>query len=111
MTKDEASLYSWLFHDLKPTEAHEWVAKHRPQSLATIQTKSKFAAWRKIPSAYLICEDDRVIPVQGQDAMVAAVLAAGGDIKTERLFVSHCPYLVKPDFVAEFLRRAAGEDL
>jgi len=64
-----------------------------------------------IPSAYLVCEDDRAIPVQGQDAMIAKVKEEGGIIETERLFVAHSPYLATPDFVARFLRRAAGESV
>jgi hypothetical protein len=32
-------------------------------------------------------------------------------IKTERLFVSHTPYLAKPDAMVAFLRRAVGEIL
>jgi len=43
--------------------------------------------------------------------MLARVKELGGDIETERLFVSHSPYLVKPEYVSRFLRRAAGEDL
>jgi hypothetical protein len=98
-----------MYHDVDPNEVQGWIAKLRPHSLATFQDKARFAAWKKIPSAYLVCEDDRAIPVQGQDGMVAAVKGAGGDIETERLFVSHSPYIVEPDFVAGFLRRAAGE--
>jgi hypothetical protein len=33
-----------------------------------ITRKIKSAAWRKIPSAYLVCEDDHGIPVQAHDA-------------------------------------------
>ncbi len=35
---------------------------------------------------------------------------AGGEIETKRLFVSHSPYLAKPDAVVAYLRRAAGEN-
>jgi pimeloyl-ACP methyl ester carboxylesterase len=99
-----------LYHDLPPKEAEEWKAKLKPQSLATFQDKTRAAAWRKIPTAYLVCEDDRAIPVQRQDAMIAKI-KEGGEIVTERLFVGHSPYINKPDFVAGFLRRAAGENV
>lgn len=78
-------------------------------SFQTLTTKTKSAAWKKIPSVYLVCEDDRAIPFQAQDAWVAAVKEAGGDIETERLFVSHSAHVVNPKFVAGFIRRAAGE--
>jgi hypothetical protein len=73
--------------------------------------KSRSAAWRKIPSSYLVCEDDRAIPVQAQDGIIAKVKELGGEIETERLFVSHSPYIVNPEYVSRFLRRAAGENL
>ena len=80
-----------------------------PHSIATFREKTRSAAWRSIPSAYLVCEDDRAIPVERQDAMIAEVKRLGGEIDVERDFVSHSPHLVKPDLVAGFMRRAAGE--
>jgi hypothetical protein len=74
-----------------------------------MRAKTKSAAWRKIPSAYLVCEDDRCVPVQGQDAMIAAVKKEGVEIEVERIFSSHSPHLVKQEIVVGFLRRAAGE--
>jgi len=43
--------------------------------------------------------------------MIARAKDLGGEIDTERLFVSHSPYIVKPEYVSRFLRRAAGENL
>jgi hypothetical protein len=97
-----------MYHDLPSKEAEEWQAKLKPHSLATFQDKISAAAWRKIPTAYLVCEDDRTIPVQRQDAMIAKTQEQGGEITTERLFVAHSPYISKPD---GFLRRAAGENV
>jgi hypothetical protein len=98
-----------LYHDVPDEEAKVWLARLRPHSLATFTDKSRSTAWRKIPSSYLVCENDQGIPVQAQDGMIARVRELGGDIETERLFVSHSPYLVKPEYVPRFLRRTAGE--
>jgi hypothetical protein len=73
--------------------------------------KSRSAPWRKISLFYLVCEDDRAIPVQAQDEIIAKVKESGGEIETERVFVSHSPYIVNPEYVSRFLRRAAGENL
>jgi len=56
-------------------------------------------------------EDDRAVPVQGQDAMIAAVKKDGAEMEVERVFSSHSPHLVKPEIVVGFLRRAAGENV
>ena len=81
----------------------------RPQAVAVFVDKSRSAAWRRIPSSYLVCEDDHALPVQGQDAMIGAVKKEGVEIHVERLFSSHSPYFAKPEFVASFLRREAAK--
>lgn len=96
-----------MYNDVERKEAEHCLSMLRPHSLATFKDKARSAAWKKIPSAYLVCENDRAIDVKDQDKMIASVKAAGGEIKTERLFVSHSPYLAKPGYVADFLRRAA----
>jgi len=98
-----------LYHDVPEDEAKMWLARLKPHALSTFTDKSRKAAWRDIPSSYLVCEDDRGIPAQAQDAMISRVKNLGGEVDTERLFVSHSPYLVKPEYVSRFLRRAAGE--
>lgn len=91
--------------------ANSRLARLRPHALSTFCDKARSAAWKKIPSSYLVCEDDQAIPVQAQDGMIARAKELGGEIETERLFVSHSPYIVKPEHVARFLRRSAGENL
>ncbi|KAK0126311.1 hypothetical protein ONS95_007920 [Cadophora gregata] len=100
-----------FYHDLPSAEADEWVSKLRVQSLATFMTKTKSAAWKKIPTSYLMCENDKPLPLELQESMIATVRKEGGEIETERLSVSHGPHLVMPEKVAGFLRRAAGENL
>jgi pimeloyl-ACP methyl ester carboxylesterase len=98
-----------FYHDLPHSEAAYWSSKLRKHSYATLSVGASSAAWRTITSTYLICEDDRAIPVFVQEAMVKACQDTGADMKTERLFASHSPFLSKPDEVVSFLRRAAGE--
>jgi len=100
-----------FFHDLPVSEASYWSSKLKPHSYATKFASASTAAWRTIPSSYLICEDDRAIPVFVQEAMVKACQNAGADMKIERLFASHSPFLSKPDEFVAFVRRAAGEDV
>ncbi len=100
-----------FYHDVDPNEVEEWLAKLKPQSVASFTTKTTSAAWKKIPAAYLICEDDRIIPVPFQEALIEKVKEEGGEIVTTRLFVSHSPYITKPDAVANFLKTAIEEAL
>ncbi|RDW56489.1 hypothetical protein BP5796_13130 [Coleophoma crateriformis] len=98
-----------FYHDLPAPVAESWASKLVRHSYATKTAGAKSAAWRTIPSTYLICEDDRAIPAFVQEGMVKACQDAGAPMETERTFTGHSPFLVKPDEVANFVRRAAGE--
>jgi hypothetical protein len=100
-----------MYHDLDPEDAKYWLSKFKHHSFATLTEGPRSAAYQKIPSAYLVCEDDRGIPVKTQEDMIKKARKDGEEIEVERLFVSHSSYLAKPDAVADFLRRAAGESL
>jgi pimeloyl-ACP methyl ester carboxylesterase len=99
-----------IYHDVPREEADERAAALRPHSLASFHAKTRSpAAWRKIPVAYLVCEDDKLIPATLQEGMVDNMRKAGADVSVERVASSHSPYLSRPVEVARFLRRAAGE--
>lgn len=83
----------------------------KPQSVASFQVKAISEAHLVIPSVYLICEDDRAIPVNLQESMIAEARKAGGVMDEERVSCGHSPFFKNPEFTAEFLRRAAGEKL
>jgi hypothetical protein len=48
-----------LYHDVRDEETKVWLYRLKPHSLATFTDMSRSAAWKKIPSSYLVCEDDR----------------------------------------------------
>ena len=98
-----------FYHDLSPEQAENWASKLQPHSYATKFIGTSSSSWRIIPSSYLICEDDRAIPVFVQEAMVKACKHAGADMVTEKVFSGHSPFLSKPDETVDFLRRAAGK--
>jgi hypothetical protein len=97
-----------FYHDVDPEEAKEAVEKMGRHSLAAMWTAPKYAAWKHIPSTYLVCEEDLAIPVAFQEAMVSA---PGTKFTVERCKSAHSPFLSMPDFTAEVVRRAAGETI
>ncbi len=66
-----------------------------------------YAAYRDIPSAYLICTNDNALSPKAQEKMCEAA----GIEMVERVHASHSPWLVHPEVVERFIRRAAGEVL
>ncbi|KAF8866559.1 alpha/beta-hydrolase [Acephala macrosclerotiorum] len=100
-----------FYHDVDSKEADEWLAKLKPQSLASFTKKTTDAAWKRIPSAYLICEDDRAVSAAFQEIMTGQMKGAGVEIVETRIGGSHSPYLTRPNGVVKFLRAAIGEPL
>jgi len=96
-----------MYHDCDPEEAADAVSNLKVHAEATFDEKTRTAAWRRIPSAYLVCEDDRAIPLAGQEAMIQTVKDEGGVIEVERIAFAHSPYIGKPEPVAAFIDRAA----
>ena len=70
------------------------------QSVAAIATPQSAAAWKTVPSTYVVCDRDRAVPPPAQEAMSAR---AG---TVHRLPSSHSPFLSTPDEVAEIVLAA-----
>ena len=75
-------------------------------AVGTLRSKPTYAAWKHIPSSYLICENDNGIPLAGQEAMASQ---PGANFTLYRCKADHSPFLCMPDYTARVVRRAAGE--
>jgi len=108
-----------FYNDVDPEEAsrakaliktHSWRCKTLPPSAEGV-------GYWGIPTSYLICEKDNAIPVEFQRKMVAD---ANDDLKgrsselrimEEVVDSGHSPFLSMTVRTADFVRRAAGEDV
>jgi pimeloyl-ACP methyl ester carboxylesterase len=73
------------------------------QSRASTEQPLTRAAWREIPSTYVVCEEDQAIPVFAQEAMAQR---AGTVL---RLPAGHSPFLSHPKELADVLRQLAEQ--
>jgi pimeloyl-ACP methyl ester carboxylesterase len=100
----EASL-EVFYHDVDPALARRAAARLRPfqkTGYAVIET-SKVAAWRTIPTTYVVCTEDRMIHPDTQRDMAAA---AGAEVVEWQS--SHSPFLSHPGLVADLVARRAA---
>ncbi|KAH7031644.1 Alpha/beta hydrolase fold-1 [Microdochium trichocladiopsis] len=91
-----------LFHDLPPDQADRWHKELRVQPTVRHWASSGPVAhcgWRNVPSTYILCEQDRLIPTELQEAL--AEMAGCG--KVVRLQAGHCPFLSMTDDVARVI--------
>jgi len=89
-----------LYADCPPDVAVAASARLTRQSVAAIGTPQSAAAWKTVPSTYVVCEQDRAVPPPAQ----AAMSARAGTV--HRLPASHSPFFSRPDEVAEIVHAA-----
>jgi pimeloyl-ACP methyl ester carboxylesterase len=73
------------------------------QSRAAFEQPLTRAAWREVPSTYVVCEADRALPLVAQEQMAQRA----DDVV--RLPDGHSPFLSSPAELARVLRRIAEE--
>jgi pimeloyl-ACP methyl ester carboxylesterase len=86
-----------FFHDCDPPVAADAVARLEPMSVPALAGIPRSIAWRRKPSSYIMCTDDRILPVELQQSNAA---------RTDETFempTSHSPFLSRPDALAELL--------
>ncbi len=101
-TVEPARVVQLFFHDCAPEVAAAAAAQLLPMSMAALTGSSRAAAWRDRPATYVVCTDDRAIPVAMQRSCAARI----GD--TVEMPTSHSPFLSRPDEVARMLAAIAA---
>lgn len=99
---DPATFPSLFAQDLPKVLAKSMAAAQRPGSYASLISPSGPAAWKTIPSWYMVAKQDRIIPPEAERAM-----AQRANAKTVEVNTSHVPMLSKPLAVIALIRQAA----
>jgi len=89
-------------HKASPDQLAIMAAVQRPIAVQCIQEKAPAPAWKKIPSWYLVAEEDRMIIPENQRFMATRMEAT---IRSHR--VDHSPMYTAPEFVVELILEAA----
>ncbi|KAK4888852.1 hypothetical protein LTR27_012313 [Elasticomyces elasticus] len=97
----------FFYNDLTPEAFKKYSAMLRPQAWIVSGQATKYAAFVDIPSWYLFCEKDQILPPPAQRGIVQAAEAEGAKFKTASLESSHSPFLSMPEETADFIVQAA----
>jgi pimeloyl-ACP methyl ester carboxylesterase len=92
----ELALDTFL-HDCPPDVAAESVRHLAAQSLSVTQHPVRAAAWKQVPSTYLLCTGDRGTPAHRQREFARRAT------RVVELDTGHHPFLARPDAVADIL--------
>ncbi|KAI9643331.1 hypothetical protein NHQ30_007950 [Ciborinia camelliae] len=101
--------YEIFYNDIPRDEAEKYVAMLREHSYPTFASKVRAEPWRFVPSTYVVCEEDRTIPLEKQLRMIqrAQDIAEGCFDTIERTNAGHSPFISQPEWLAEKLIKAA----
>jgi pimeloyl-ACP methyl ester carboxylesterase len=103
--------YLWIdrqkFHkafaaDVTDDEAYLMAAVQKPLNLASFAGEEVAPAWKTIPSWYLVCTDDQMIPPPAQEFMAKRMNATVRSVPS-----SHAAFMSKPREVADIIALAA----
>lgn len=90
-----------FYNDCSPADAASAVSRLQPQSASSFTEAVEGAAWRDLPSTYVVCERDQAIPPLAQEAMAKRAT------DTVRLDSDHSPFLSQPGELVALLTRLA----
>ena len=93
-TGEEVDLF---YGDVPADQAAAAALRLRPQAAASFGQPVTAAAWRDVPSTYVVCTEDRCIPAAAQRAWAERCT------EVVELASSHSPFLSRPGEVAELL--------
>jgi pimeloyl-ACP methyl ester carboxylesterase len=94
----------FFYHDVPDQKAQRAIDNLGGFPIAHAMNSPSKVGWREIPTAYIVCEDDRAITKEGQEQMINAVKAQGVEVETVYLKASHSPFLSMPAETAKAIR-------
>jgi pimeloyl-ACP methyl ester carboxylesterase len=99
---DRATFHASFAADATRDEAAVMAAVQRPLSLASFAGKEGTPGWKKLPSWYLMCTEDKMIPPPAQQLMAKRMGATVSSVAS-----SHAPFMSQPQAVADVIAQAA----
>ncbi|MEU7041696.1 alpha/beta hydrolase [Streptomyces varsoviensis] len=95
---------SGLYQDVPEDLAERAIGELVEQSVRSFHEPLTKAAWRTVPSTYILCEEDRALRPPMQEKMAARTS------RIERLATGHSPFLSAPAELAALLARIASAE-
>ncbi|WP_330327660.1 alpha/beta fold hydrolase [Streptomyces pseudovenezuelae] len=103
MRVDPQAAAAVFYGDTDAQTATAWVARLRPMPLEHPGVSDAEAAWRSIPSTYLVCTNDQALPPVSQREMAAHAS------EVVEWPTDHSPFLTRPAELAELIVRGTPD--
>ncbi len=100
---DRAKFHDVFAKDVPPAETRIAAATQKPIFGQIFETPIEAAAWKGIPSWYLVATEDRAISPDLERFMAKRMNATTAEVKA-----SHVPFISRPKEVVKLIKAAAG---
>ena len=110
ITVDPEDAKAMFYQDLPEDVVRDLARKLRPQSMGVYWSRTHYAAWRHIPTTYIVCKQDAPSTVAAVRWLISTARESGNhklDTVIER-DVGHTPFISQPEWTAQVLMEAAG---
>ena len=99
-----------FYQDLDDETVAQLVKFLRPQSLGAFWSTTTHAAWRIIPTTYVLCTADRPSTVVAARYLIDTAKASGKHMidRVMEVDTGHSPFISRPEWVAKMLVNEAG---
>lgn len=104
-----------FYNDMSSAEGDKWAAKILPQSAGVYTSTTTYAAWRHIPSTFVVGKADKTTFTP--EVVNFMITSARREVPTAFDVIEtcndggHCLMISHPDWLANVIRRAAGESV
>jgi pimeloyl-ACP methyl ester carboxylesterase len=106
----DPALSASRMYDAWPEErALAWAKAAPKQSALSFASPVTYTAFKDIPSSYIFCEQDQVVPPALQEEYVKNIkIVAGGVVDLHRLDSNHVPNLTATEILAKVILKIAA---
>jgi pimeloyl-ACP methyl ester carboxylesterase len=97
-------------YDVWPEErAVAWAKAAPKQSALSFASPVTYTAFKEIPSSYIFCEQDQIVPPALQEQYIENIkVLTGREVDVHKLDLNHVPNLTSPETLAEIILRIAA---
>ena len=106
-TSDFAAAKEAFYADCSDDDVRSAAGQLCPQRTAGLSTPLTGEPWRTLPTTYVVCTEDRAIPVATQWEMAARITDANPLARIVAWKASHSPFYSRPASVADVCEAAA----
>ncbi|KAK5065026.1 hypothetical protein LTR84_000861 [Exophiala bonariae] len=94
------------FSDLPEDKALMWANRMSVHSTLSFKEKLTYPGYNDVQVHYILCEEDKIIPPQFQQAMIDLIKASSGnEVQVHSINSGHCPTHSQPDNLVNILKK------